>query len=248
MSSGPLWFSASAYINGDNEGWAPDILANASIVQPVNAQIQGEAMSGLLGGTPDVSRPEALKDAGLDGMLEVVDQVYAPIGREPSRFAGTEEFEQFAERFGKSDLCFGMGDKAELTLETPFGRDSALVRLVTSERHPQLGSGLLTTLQLPIGRETLAAARLVAELNYLEAASWTDFPQLGCWHLARNRDREGPAFTLFMPNALYRPGLATNIAFWFLARARWARVQMFPDMGDATMLDVLTWRLGRTPL
>ena len=122
------------------------------------------------------------------------------------------------------------------------------MRLVTSERHPQLGSGLLTTLQLPIGRETLAAARLVAELNYLEAASWTDFPQLGCWHLAQNRDREGPAFTLFMPNALYRPGLATNIALWFLARARWTRVQMFPNMEDATMLDVLTGRLGRTPL
>jgi hypothetical protein len=242
-----LWFNAAAYIDGDNVSWMTDFFANASVIQPVNAQIQGRGMTELLGGTPDVSRPESLKDAGLDGLLEVVDQVFAPMGREPSRFGGSDEFEEFANRFGKSDNCFGMGDKAQLTLETPFGSDSALIRLVTSETHPQLGNGLLATLQLPFGGEALAAARHAAELNHLEAASWTDFPQLGCWHTAQNRDGEGPAFTLFVPNALYRPGIATNVALWFLARARWVRVQMFPNMVDTTMLQVLSKRLGRPP-
>jgi hypothetical protein len=45
-----------------------------------------------------------------------------------------------------------------------------------------------------------------------------------------------------MPNALYGPGLATNIAFWFLRRARWVREQRFPDIKDVTMLEVLNKR------
>jgi hypothetical protein len=54
--------------------------------------------------------------------------------------------------------------------------------------------------------------------------------------------QQGVAFALFMPNALYRPITATNIAFSFLLRARWARELMFPDLQDATIIDVLERR------
>ena len=42
-----------------------------------------------------------------------------------------------------------------------------------------------------------------------------------------------------MPNALYQPGLATNIAFWFLNRAHWTREQLWPGAKDATIAEVL---------
>jgi hypothetical protein len=64
----------------------------------------------------------------------------------------------------------------------------------------------------------------VAALNFLEDRLWTDFPQLGCWHSVHGRaDEDRPAFTLFLPNALYRPNLATNVAFWFMNRLLGAR-------------------------
>jgi hypothetical protein len=222
----------------------PDLLANTGIIQPINAQIQAPTMPEMLGsGSPDTSRPEALRDAGLDGILEVIAQVFAPGGQKPSRWAGTGEFEDFAEKWAKSDFCFGFGDASGMTLETPFGSDSALIRFRTAEKHPQLGHGLLITLQLPYSADSLTIARQAAELNLSEYISWTDFPQLGCWHSNQNPgEQEGLAFSLIMPNAVYGPGLATNIAFWFLRRARWVREQGFPDIKDLTMLEIFNKR------
>jgi hypothetical protein len=195
-------------------------------------------------GEPDASRPSPRGDGHLHGILELIAEVYAPLGQNPSRWAGTGEFERFTEKWGKSDNCFGFGDPTGMTLETPFGNDSALIRLLTSEKHPQLGHGLLATLQLPLSDDHQAIARTAAELNLLEEISWTGFPQFGCWHTGDNRaGQPGLAFTLFMPNALYQPGLAAQIAFWFLRRVRWVRELRYPDLKDATMLEVLSGRL-----
>jgi hypothetical protein len=245
-----LWFSSSGYISPENIEWMPDLLANTGIVQPINAQIQARHVVEVLGsGAPDMSRPQALRREGLDDILWVVDQVFAPLGKNPSRWVGTGEFEAFAEKWAQCDLCFGFGDASGMTLETPFGNDSALIRFHSEQKHPQLGHGLLITLQLPNSGDELTIAREAAELNLLEAVTWTDFPQLGCWHPNKNRvDQEGLAFSLFIPNALYRPNLATHIAFWFMQRARWAREQKFPDMKDVTMLEVLNRRFTGSAL
>jgi hypothetical protein len=89
-------------------------------------------------------------------------------------------------------------------------------------------------------------ARAAAELNLLEATSWTSFPQIGCWQANETRvGQAGLAFALFMPNALYQPGLATQTAFWFLRRPRWAREQKFPDMRDVAMIDILKRRFEK---
>jgi hypothetical protein len=77
-----------------------------------------------------------------------------------------------------------------------------LIRLLTNEKHPQLGNGLLTTLQLPYSDDELSIARRAGQLNLLESMFWTGresaattFPQLGCWHPAQFRggDRQGLA-------------------------------------------------------
>jgi hypothetical protein len=240
-----LWFSSSAYLNSEMIGWLPDFLARLSIMQPINARIQAQPTTEILGGVPDVSRPHALKDAGPDEMLEVAAQVYAPQGERPSRWAGTDEFENFANKWGNSDSCFGFGDPKGLTVETPFGNDSALVRLRTEEKHPQLGHGLSATLQLPYFRDAITIAKECAALNLLEVVSWTSFPQLGCWHPHRGRsNQEGLAFSSFIPNALYQPGIATNLALWLLGRARWARELRWPEVTDQTMAEILKSRLG----
>jgi hypothetical protein len=45
---------------------------------------------------------------------------------------------------------------------------------------------------------------------------------------------------VFIPK--YQSGLATQVAFWFMHRARWAREQKCPDMKDLTMLEILKKR------
>jgi hypothetical protein len=106
-----------------------------------------------LNATPDISGPEpgGLTDHQ-DGVLSVADEIYLPKGKEASRWAETSEFEEFAERLGRNDGCFGMGDSSGLTLETPFGENASLIRLQTTERHPYLGSGLLASLLTPLSR------------------------------------------------------------------------------------------------
>ncbi len=80
-------------------------------------------MSELVGGTPDLLPGGRNKKP--DEMLEVLSKIYVVGGKKPSRWKSTNEFEKIAEEFGRSDLCFGMGDKSGVTLETPFGDDSA---------------------------------------------------------------------------------------------------------------------------
>jgi hypothetical protein len=242
-----LRLGGTYYINSENMNWMTEVVAATGIVQPISAQIQADLMPELLrGGTPERYRPERAEPNGASDNLEDFEFSYLDNGKKPSRFAKTGEFEMFAAEYAKSDICFGNGDGFGLTLETPFGRDSALIKLETRQPHPHWGHGLLVTMQLPMFYPLDVTIDQAAELNFLEFLLWTGFPLMGCWHNARSRGgQEGVAFTQFLPNAVYKPGLATQSAFWFLERARWVRQTKFPDMKDLTMAQILKDRFGR---
>ncbi|MDW6020608.1 hypothetical protein SAZ10_02400 [Mesorhizobium sp. BAC0120] len=234
-----LRFSSSAYFTRDTIGWMPELLAETAVIQPINAQLHASMMAELLGGEPNTSRPAHLRDIEFNGVLGVVGDIYAPSGKGPSRWSGTDEFEIFAEKWGQSDYCVSMGNRTRLSLATSFGNNFAMIHLLTEAKHLQLGHGLMATLELPYGDTLPAIAKEAAVLNLYETLSWTGFPQLGCWHATESRtDETVLAFTLFMPNALYRPGLATNIAWWFLRRARWVREERYPDVQDLPLTDI----------
>jgi hypothetical protein len=78
-----LWFVSCAYLDERNADWVPTFLADMSIMQPINAQIQADFLADMLnGGAPDGSRPEHLAHAGLHGILSLAEQVYVPFGKE----------------------------------------------------------------------------------------------------------------------------------------------------------------------
>jgi hypothetical protein len=52
------------------------------------------------------------------------------------------------------------------------------------------------------------------------------------------------AFSTFIPKALYRPLIATNLAIWLFSRARWARDQKWPDVTDEPMHAILSLRIA----
>ena len=239
-----LWLSTTGYIREETSGWLPEFLARMAVLQPINAQIQSEDLSRMLKAEPDASSDPAALQAGFDEILGVLGQFIIPAGQEPSRWDGCEEFSSFAEKWGRSDTCFGTGDPTGLALETPFGGDSILIRLATDQAHPQLGNGLLATLQLPLLGDDQETAKLTSELNYLEAIMWTGFPLLGCWHARKVGENSVAAFSLFIPNALQQPMIATNVAFWMLQRARWAKNTRFGHLVDLPMIEILEQRLG----
>jgi hypothetical protein len=89
-------------------------------------------------------------------------------------------------------------------------------------------------------------SKLTNELNYLEANMWTGFPLLGCWHSREIGENYAAAFSLFVPNALHQPMIATNVAFWMLNRAQWVKSSRFEHLENRPMIEILNRRLGVT--
>jgi hypothetical protein len=241
----PLTMFSSAYISEELLGWLPAFFAQLAVMQPIDAEMRSAMLPKILGaGEPAFAA--GTKKQTYDDILEVAGTVYAPAGEQPSRWIGSSEFADFAENYGRSDSCFGNGDATGLSFEVPFGSNSALIRLQTDQRHPQLKNGLLITVQLPHWANSAEIDELAANLNFAEARGWTDFPQIGCWHShARGDGQSVSAHSSFIPNALYRPGLVFNLAAWSASRARWARRQYWPDLEDAPMWKILEARYGK---
>jgi hypothetical protein len=238
-----LTLFSSVYVSRELARWLPAFFAAEALVQVTNAEILSAITAETVGGNPDFL-PSG-KNLNPDGILEVLNDIYALEGAKPSRWNDIDEFIEVAEKYGRSDACFGMGDRSALTLETPFGSDSALIQLLSDVQHPQLGSGLLVTVQLPFLRSAADIAQEAAFLNFWEAREWTNFPQLGRWqphHVAEGKIRL--AHTSFVPNVLYRPGLATNFAIWSIARASWVRHERWPELEDRPMIEILKKRMG----
>ena len=240
-----LWLSTCAYISEEAWEWLPQFLGGVGILQPIVAQTKAQDWAEVLGGTPNFSRPpNADGPAQLDDILRVVDTHYGPAGQEESRWAGTDEFSQIAEQWSRSDICFGTAQPGGLTLETPFGKDSALIRLRTNERHPWLGSGLLAIVRIPYFPGLGRTPQDAAFLNFHEHIAFTTFASMGSWTPVHGRtpNSEGLACSTFVPNFLYRPGIATNVALWAVARARWVRKTLWADKVDLPISTILKER------
>lgn len=241
--NGTLWLQSTVYLRADMAGWLPEFFARMAILQPIDAQRQGDTITAVLHGKVDESTPiPAGHTDQRDEILAVAETVYAPFGREPSRWAGKDEFEQFVERYGRNDVCFGDGDSTGLTLETPFGDDSTLIRLITEGGHPWLGNGLVATLTLPGARDQTEVEHQCARFNYVEATSWTGIPQLGSWAPKQLGERQYTANGFFVPNALYGANVVANASFWQMGRARWIKNRFFAELPDSTIGEILETR------
>ncbi len=243
---GTVKMESTIYLREDGAGWLPEFFGRLAILQPIDAERLADGYAQILGAQPWTSspgKPEA--DDYRDELLGVAHALYVPAGRDPSRWIGTNEFSDFAERFAKQDTCFGFGDPNGMTLETPFGEASALILCRTDVPHPDLGSGLLATLQLPFGKSQQETDNESMWFNYFESISWTNHPQLGGWHpRALPSGDMASAHAMFFPNIMYREGTATNAALWLLGRARWARQTFWPDLEDLTMAEILERRFS----
>jgi hypothetical protein len=240
-----LWFKSIAYLRDDTANWLPEFFGRMALLQPVDAQRMSKLDADLLGGIPDISSLNEIKKSQ-DEILNVPQEIYVPAGKHASKWIDTGEFEEIAQRFGKSDICFGNGDSSGLTLETPFGDNSALIRLFTDIPHPALGNGLLSTIQLPFWESIDRVGDVCAHLNFLNSIDWTNAPYLGSWFPKQVKDDVYcPAYSSFIPNALYETNLAANMALWCIAGAQYAKEKVWPDIKNITMDEIYKKRFEK---
>jgi hypothetical protein len=223
-----LTLSNTGHVSPETIGWMPRLLAYAVISQAIYAQIQVSALAKLLGsGIPDATRLPLQDARPLARFAEIAEYV-RQMGNAASRFAGTGEFEAFRRRWSTREGFSAHAGQTRLLLRAPFGEDSAYIQFLTDEKHERLGHGLAVTLRLPISGQLPAAVEEAAYLNFMESRFWTGFSFLGCWQTSEKDGQFSPEFSLFVPNALYFPGLVGNIAYWFMARAGWFRMLKSP--------------------
>lgn len=241
-----MHFRSSAYVDESLVGWLPSFLAQMSIMQPIDAEMLSDEAPKFLGaGQPALARASR-RELTADDVMMALPQMIDDAGMEPSSWIGEGEFEAFAEMHARNDACFGFGDDESMTLETPFGSDSALITFTTDRPRMVFGNGLHVTTQIRLLQPFEEVCRIAALFNHLESEQWTDFPQLGCWHPAEAQ--EGMAnlhHTVFVPNYFYRPGFVANFGMWALARAAWARSILLPDAKNLTMREIIEAR-GRS--
>ena len=227
---GTIRLHASLYLDAENVETVTYLAINVTAMQAADAYIKIDGPASLLKATPDESlHPTSGRRREPDDMLNVIEQLYAPRGEEPSRFSEID-FESLAKTEPAPWVLATAGPDG-LTAEFPFfGSEpvfltlegqvrTALFQVNTDASHPQLGNGVLLRLTLPVDADPVT-------LNLAESQEWTGFNQLGAWF---HSDR-GVSFVTFIPNEMFREGLLENLVWHTAARVKWTKETLFPSV------------------
>ena len=236
-----LTFFSSVYVSDEMLEWLPRLLCQIALLQAVSAEFQSERLASGIGGKPAFIGSGKARTH--DEILDAAQAFYVGEGAKPSRWNDVTEFDDFVDEYGECDGCFGSSDETGMTLETPFGEDTAVIRFRWDDPHLQLGNGLRVTVRLPSIPSEEGVVVQAAYLNFLESKFWTDVPQLGCWYVDADTEELTVVHSCFVPNALYVDGFAGNLASYSLDRVRWVRKQLCPKLIDKPMGDIIEARL-----
>jgi hypothetical protein len=166
-----------------------------------------------------------------DGMLDIIQDVIGPVGKEPTRFAGEELPDAKAVIEQRGDI-FGTADESRLTAEVPFESNTALLTMFNQEPHPRLGNGLHVVLTPPMRCDMKGRGLRAIEWNTQERTAWTGAPMIGSW-CPHPTLENFMAFVSFIPNYAHIAGLATTLAMYATRRSMWLEQEM-PTLRGAT--------------
>lgn len=166
----------------------------------------------------------------LEGRRDEYDaaSVALPGWDQPSNW-GSEEFAR-AEKHLRAHGAYANAGDTGVTVEFLWERGAvsaiagdctSLLQIRADQPHPSAGNGLFYRLDLPTNFTDDEACEWAAKLNRAELEGIDTPPFFGAWC---TMPRSGTlTFAGFWPNVMFRPGTATNIAFWSWARSRFAR-------------------------
>jgi len=142
---------------------------------------------------------------------EIETELLTGLGRRDSLFGKDIEF--IAEQLKSEALENVHPGLHGVSAEVPLGSQTALLRFLSKQPHPRLGSGLFCFLTIPLEADPSLAMRM----NELGLGSVNPIYGPGSWCVGE----VGLTHLSFYPNAIYRDGLTSWIADWSVQRARW---------------------------
>jgi len=191
----------------------------------------------FFGGKPDQnSRPLRGPDSCRHARVESWGADCAEEGRNCSAWAGTGEFAEAVELLQRGDMIVRQ-DGEGLIAGFPFSHEqdtahgsesdlpadsTAVFEMSTETPHSVHGNGLSTRLYLPLALPEELACHLCTVLNLLETREFTGSCLVGSWC----REDGGLAFSGFIPNILYHPGMVPNLALAARTRTAWVAAKL----------------------
>jgi hypothetical protein len=239
-----LWTSAT--VHKEVAEWMTSLLASYAILQVIEAERTAELVADMIQGAIDqTAHPTSGTRQTPDEMLNVLDLVFRPMGQKKSPWNGNDELLKISDALNTTD-CFCMGDTTGLTAEFQFGQDTSMMRIIGTENHPSIGSGVGMFFQIPILGSRESASMIAGALNRTEADGKAPSHLIGSWCAKALGDRSVPAFATFLPTALYKPGLLTSLAYSAVSRARWVAGVLEPNTEPENVVKLMFRRLGIT--
>jgi len=232
-----FWLSAT--VHEQTAGWMTRLLASIVILQAIEALSYVEILAKALDAEIDSSGARSAPDE----MLLIKESNFLPIGQDPSPWMGNSELVQICEMLNQAN-CFSTGDDTGLTAEFQFGEGTSMMKVVTDEPNPSIGSGVGLFLHLPMWGSFEDAAAIAGALNRAEANNKAMSHLIGSWCAKTIGEQSLPAFATFVPAALYQEGLLTNLMFSAAGRAKWAGEFLNPDTEPADVVSIVMARFG----
>lgn len=219
----------SAWVHAGNVHWVQPLLTHAVALQAAwGSVIANGRMSGSFGGQINASKPaHGRARQNKDNMLDIIAQVYFPMGLIPPSVTGADYAQALA--LVKKLRWIGTASETGFTCEVPPTKQvaatcerTALIQVSSAESHPLLGNGVFFRLTLPEKLDEALAPRMAIELNRAEITDETGCHHLGAWGVGP----AGLAWVTFLPNAAHGSGLVAALVQSLAIRANWARQRL----------------------
>lgn len=204
-------------VTDDNASWIRFLLAAAAITQLAEARVIAPVLADAVGALPATSdHPES-------GHRQVPDEmafaaaVFANSGDEPCAWSEAEFRDAVTEYMNRPPARAATAGPTDFTVELPFGHQNSQCRVSGDQPHPLYGNGLLVLQRFPVPVESeTEGVKLALSLNAADLTHRMTGYGLGSYVYADGAIH----FTAFLPNALHKPGLLSNLYFSCAARAQ----------------------------
>jgi len=235
----------SGIVHAQTLDWRPDLLASYFVIQLIHAEQDANRLARALRGRIARSRhPMRGQRREPDDMLNVVDAVFLPSGVPDNPFANEFEFESICEQVNRINAVSLGASSTGVAIEVPFADSTALITLDAQYPHPRLGRGLGVRLHLPTRDDFDEGARLAAWLNRKDAAGDLLCPAMGAWTVRGDIDPCRVVRCAFISAALWRSGLAMDVAAGAILTLRKLNTLLDPDGTEPNASEVLANRLA----
>jgi hypothetical protein len=204
--------------------WMNPIISVAAVLQVGEARIMGAETAELLGAEQALSgHPRRGMRADPDEMAGMIATLIGPLGKQPSRWQGSEFQLTVDQHMQKPPSLMANASERGFTVEFPYGDHSSLCQVASDQPHPRYGNGLFLLQSFPIvGLSQMEGISLALSLNAAELRHKPWGYGFGSYAY-----RDGTIhFTSFFPNVIYRTGLLPNLYFSTAQRARAMAVRL----------------------